>query len=266
MNRIYIMPKVIFITLLLIFLINETRWYMILLTLLLSLIGVIVFIVLRFYILGKYYLRQVEKGKAVDKEKIYQTVHRIIKTANVFLRTEITVTGYENVDFSRNYLITPNHQSNQDILVIIEAMKQHILFVSKFSMSQVILIKDWMKLLGCLYLKKDDMRSQMIVMKEVVNQLNEGNNVVLFPEGRRSFGPEMNEFKAGAFKMALRTDADILPVTVNHVHKLRHHLPFKKTQMSLHFHSPISNEMVKDLSTNEISDLVKSIIQSKIED
>jgi len=42
-----------------------------------------------------------------------------------------------------------------------------------------------------------------------------GFNLLIFPEGTRSKGPEMGEFKAGAFKFAEKAKVPILPVTID---------------------------------------------------
>ena len=264
MKRVYLMSKIILITILLVLFTRETSWQYIGLFMLISLIAVTIFTLTSLYLLGKYYLWQYKRGKKMDKEKIFGIVQKYIRLVNHLFRIDTKITGYENYDPSHNYLITPNHQSNQDILIMIDIMKDPILFVSKFSMSRVIMVKDWMFLLGCLYLKKDDLRDQMKVLKNVVTKLNDGHNVVLYPEGRRSYESKMNEFKSGAFKMGLRSQHPILPITLNHVHKFKHNFPFRKTTITVHIHKPIFYETYHHLKTNEISDLVKETIQSKI--
>lgn len=264
MNRVYLMPKVIFITLVLIFFTGKYSLPYILLFLFCSLLLTAILILLRVYILGKYYAARIKKGKPVDREKLYRFVVRHIKMVNALMRVHIDVEGLENMKPGENYYITPNHQSQEDILVILEAIQTPVLFVSKYSMSQVIMVKDWMFILECLFLNKDDLRGQMLVMRDVTQKLTEGKNVVLFPEGKRSFASELNEFKPGAFKVALRTEKPILPVTLNHVYKLRHHFPWKRTYISIHIHKPIYFEEYKDLNTTELADLVKATIESKI--
>lgn len=266
MSRIYLMPKIIFLTLLFIIFTKMTEWYFVLLFIIISSVITIIYTFVYLYIIGRIYAIKLEKGNPVSKEKAYSIVHRLIKLANTFLRVKINVTGYEHFDPNNTYLIIPNHQSNMDALVMMETFKDPISFVSKFSMSEVILVKDYMRAIGCLFLKKDDMRSQIIVMNEVAQKLKEGDSVIIFPEGKRSYSPVMNEFKPGTFKMATKTHVDILPVTMNHVHKMRHQFPWKLTHIDVHIHPAITYEDYQKLSTGEIADKVKATIQTKIQE
>jgi 1-acyl-sn-glycerol-3-phosphate acyltransferase len=265
MNRVYLMPKILILVMVTILLTKTTNLWFLLLIIIGSSLVVAIFEFLRLYLLGRFYIYQKNHNKPINQEKVYSIVHRYMKMVNHLMRVEVDVLGYEHFDPSKAYLITPNHQSNEDALVVMEAFKDPIAFAAKFPLSNVILVKDWMRLMGCEFLKKDDMRSQIMVMNDVASHLKAGKSFIIFPEGKRSYSPELNEFKAGTFKMATKTQVDILPVTLNHVHKFRHHFPWKKTHIDVYIHEPISYDVYKDLGTNEIADHVKTIIASKIE-
>jgi len=44
--------------------------------------------------------------------------------------------------------------------------------------------------------------------------LLKGANVMIFPEGTRSRNGELGEFKDGAFRLAIETESDVLPIAV----------------------------------------------------
>jgi 1-acyl-sn-glycerol-3-phosphate acyltransferase len=50
------------------------------------------------------------------------------------------------------------------------------------------------------------------MMRDAGAALNAGSSVMIFPEGTRSPGRALGEFKAGAFELALRSGVPILPV------------------------------------------------------
>ena len=91
--------------------------------------------------------------------------------------------------------------------------------------------------------------------------------MVVFPEGTRSKGGAMGEFKAGSFKLATKSGAPIVPLTIDGTSRL---LEGNKGRISkgekidLYIHKPID---VKSLSKEEIANLhndVKNIIASKL--
>ena len=265
MKRVYLLPNVFIVSILLILLTKTTDPLMIGLYVLIGFLISGVLLLLKLYILGKYYLFLQKRGKTIDKETIYRIVHKYILFVNRILRMDIEVEGLEKIDPSQNYFITPNHQSNADILVCIETFKIPILFVSKISLSRVILIKDWMNLLDCSFLDKDDMRGQVRMMRGVGEKLRAGKNVILFPEGHRTFDAHIDPFKPGAFKVAQKSKVPILPVTLNDVYTLRLRYPWRRTKIKAYIHDPIPVEQFIDLPTSEIAEKVRGIIESKIE-
>lgn len=47
-----------------------------------------------------------------------------------------------------------------------------------------------------------------------------GESVVVFPEGTRSKGDAMGEFKAGAFRIACKAGAPVVPVAIDGSYKI----------------------------------------------
>ena len=87
--------------------------------------------------------------------------------------------------------------------------------------------------------------------------------MLIFPEGTRSRGGEMQAFKKGSLKLATRSKAIILPVTMNGTYRfLEEHGRLASGRASVTFHAPIyTAEMSKEeLSTLNIrvEDVVRS--------
>lgn len=259
------MPKFIIVAFILFYLYDEPSWQHALYAILFAILIVVAYQLLNITLRGKYYLYRIKKGYDVPLEKVYRIANRYLKLVNIILHMHITVEHYERFDPNNNYLITPNHQSNVDATVMIDVFTSPISFVAKIAIRKIIIVRDWMKMIHCLYLDKDNMRGQIKIMKEVEEQLNRHESVIIFPEGSRSFGPETQEFKSGTFKMATKTKVDILPVTINYTYKLKYRYPFRRTDVHVYIHEPLTYEDYKDLSTQQIADKVKKIVESKID-
>ena len=52
------------------------------------------------------------------------------------------------------------------------------------------------------------------IAQDTVASLQDGNSIVTFPEGGRSVDGRLKAFKRGPFKMALRANVPVVPVTI----------------------------------------------------
>ena len=73
-----------------------------------------------------------------------------------------------------------------------------------------------MKLLGCVFVQRDDLRASVRALNDATAIVESGKSFVIFPEGTRYKGEEggAGEFKAGAFRIAVKTGAPVVPVPV----------------------------------------------------
>ena len=68
---------------------------------------------------------------------------------------------------------------------------------------------------GHVALDRSNRRSQMKTFKDGVQWLENGVNLVTFPEGTRSKDAKLSSFKKGAFKMAQKCNAYIVPMAIH---------------------------------------------------
>ncbi|ERJ13575.1 lysophospholipid acyltransferase family protein [Haloplasma contractile] len=264
-NKTYLLPKVIFLTILFMIIFGLYDVLSIVLFTLASFIIALVFEVTYIYVKSLIFERRVEKGKSPSLQTIYNVVNRVMILVNNLLRINVIVKGYNHFDSQENYVIYSNHQSNADIIVMLEAFRDPIAFMAKKETSKIPIVSRWMRLMGCTFLDRKDVRAQIKTLKESINQVKNGYNMVIFPEGTRSKGSEMLDFKAGSLKIALKSKAKILPVTLNNVYTFSNKWPFRRTNVTVHIHEPMEYEMYMDLDTGELADKVKSIISTKID-
>lgn len=177
------------------------------------------------------------------------------------------ITGTENLPKEPGYLITPNHQGLIDPVLIAKTCPCFVTAVGKLELTNIILLKDFMKCLKAFAMDRDDLRQSMKVIKEVSVGLQQGMNVMIFPEGTRSRkGNVMGEFKAGSFKAAVNAKAPIVPTCMIDCFKVLDKNSIKKIEPQLHYLPAIYYEEYQDLTTSEIAELVKSRIQAKMDE
>lgn len=125
----------------------------------------------------------------------------------------VTVDGLEHVDRRKTYVIVSNHQSLADILVIFRTFL-HFKWVSKKSMFKVPLLGWNMTLNGYVAIARGDAASREKCMADCRRWLAKGSSVLFFPEGTRSPDGILRPFKPGAFRLAVETGTDILPMVI----------------------------------------------------
>jgi 1-acyl-sn-glycerol-3-phosphate acyltransferase len=124
---------------------------------------------------------------------------------------KIKISGLENIDKKKTYVIVANHQSLADIIVLYQ-MKTQFKWVAKESLFNVPFVGWCMRLVKHIKLERGDFSSIKKVYREAAEWLKSGISVLFFPEGTRSDTGQMREFQNGAFKLAIKEKKPVLPV------------------------------------------------------
>jgi 1-acyl-sn-glycerol-3-phosphate acyltransferase len=121
----------------------------------------------------------------------------------------------ENLPEKGPVVYMSNHQSYSDILAFLYVVRNHqIGFIAKEELGKVPMISGWIPRIRGLLIERGDTRSSLTTINQGASYLKEGFSLVIFPEGTRSQGHEMGEFKAGSFKLATKARVPIVPVTL----------------------------------------------------
>jgi 1-acyl-sn-glycerol-3-phosphate acyltransferase len=126
----------------------------------------------------------------------------------------VSIEGREHIRPDVAYVMTSNHQSLVDILVLFRLFR-HFKWVSKIENFRVPLIGWNMRMNRYIPLVRGKRESVVRMMRMCEVTLKAGSSVMIFPEGTRSVDGRMREFKSGAFELALRTRSPILPIALD---------------------------------------------------
>jgi len=166
----------------------------------------------------------IEAREAGDPEKERRVIAEDLKiwansVADDF-DLKIDVTGKENLPKDDGYVYIANHQGYADIIALILAAEDKQLgFIAKDQLEKVPYLGRWIKQIRGLFIRRGDAREALKSMREGIDLVKQGYNLAIFPEGTRSRGPEMGEFKPGSFKLATKAKAGIVPVTISGSYK-----------------------------------------------
>ncbi len=126
----------------------------------------------------------------------------------------IEVIGRENYSSSQHYLVISNHAGMADIPLMLGTMDLNLRFVAKEELGKIPVFGWAMKQGGYVMIKRGQSREALKSLLEATQVLKSGRSVHIFPEGTRSATGEMLPFKRGAFLVAQRGGAPLLPVTI----------------------------------------------------
>ncbi|MDR2510037.1 MAG: 1-acyl-sn-glycerol-3-phosphate acyltransferase [Spirochaetaceae bacterium] len=139
---------------------------------------------------------------------------------------EISVRGRENIPRRGSLCIAANHSGIFDILLLLGYTGRPFGFIAKKELALVPLINIWILFLGGLFLDRKNPRKAIKTISQGVRNIQSGGAMLIFPEGTRSKGRGLLPFKAGAFKLAIRAGAPILPVAITGSYEM-----FEKTKL-----------------------------------
>ncbi|MEG1687322.1 MAG: lysophospholipid acyltransferase family protein [Angelakisella sp.] len=134
---------------------------------------------------------------------------------------EVTVLGRENIPNDRPVVFVANHQGYFDIPLMLTSLDAPHGLIAKQAIQKLPLIRDWMALLGCVFIDRDNARQSVAGLNEAAKALEEqGRSFTIFPEGTRSQGGPLGEFKNGGFRVAFKSKAPIVPVCIDGSYKI----------------------------------------------
>jgi len=126
----------------------------------------------------------------------------------------LQVSGLENIDRHKTYVVVANHQSLADI-VVMYATRMQFKWIAKESLFQIPFIGWCLFLTKHIRLSRGKFASIKQAYKEAAYWLKNDISVVFFPEGIRSKTGKIGKFQNGAFKLAIQEKKPILPIVIN---------------------------------------------------
>ena len=165
-------------------------------------------------------------------------------------------------------LFVSNHQGDFDIPCLLSTAGRPTAFVAKKELAHIPLVSQWMRVMGCIFLDRQNRRKQVEQIRQTVDHLQGGISMVVFPEGTRSQGPGMGEFAKGSLQIGLRAGVPIVPVTLRDTYTL---YPKGKTlfpggDAAVIFHPAIRPEDLSDEEKNTLQERVQAQIQAGLDE
>ncbi|WP_142413158.1 lysophospholipid acyltransferase family protein [Hathewaya massiliensis] len=230
----------------------------------------ILFLEFGLYMIGCYFKKiKYNSLKKNSPKEAEEFLSKLVKEWSEFIvkkvPMEVEISGIENIP-EDPCLFAANHQSLLDIPVMLYAIPRTIGVVAKKELMKSPSITFWMREIKCVFIDRQNPREGIKAIIEGSNNLKEGHSMLIFPEGTRSRSSNMNEFKKGSLKMALKSERPIVPVTLDGTYKSYegNNNKLQKSKVKVVFHKPIYVDNLSKEEKDNIHLTVGEIVKSAI--
>ena len=140
-------------------------------------------------------------------------------------------------------VVVSNHESQADPFLI-SYLPWEMKWLGKASLFRIPVVGWMMWLAGDIPVHRGDKTSGKDAMAACARWLRRGVPVMIFPEGTRSSDGALLPFKDGAFRLAIETGADVLPIAVSGTRSAlpKHSWRFQNARAGVTVGTPLSTQ------------------------
>lgn len=211
---------------------------------------------------GRYVERHADRYDEMARYKIAKKVIRILRYNGGVITK---VYGRENLPKSGGYIMYSNHQGKYDALGIMYGHPTPCTILMDEKRSRLPIVNPFMDLIKGSRLKKEDIKSQVMTIRKIVDEVKEGRKYIIFPEGGYDNNRNnVQDFHSGSFKCAVRSKCPIVPVAIIDSYKVFESMAPSPVRTKVFFLPPINYEEYKDRTTEQIDEIVRARIMVTI--
>jgi 1-acyl-sn-glycerol-3-phosphate acyltransferase len=111
-------------------------------------------------------------------------------------------------------ILASNHRAAFDIPVLQGCLPVQFRWLAKRSLFKIPVFGWFMTLAGYIPIEREHAGRAYRSIESAAGRIKGGTSVLIFPEGMRSYSEKLLPFKRGAFMLASRSEAPIVPVAV----------------------------------------------------
>jgi 1-acyl-sn-glycerol-3-phosphate acyltransferase len=162
-----------------------------------------------------------------------------VRIAGVKVRT----LGLEKIDPARTYIFMSNHISNLDPPITLPLIPRRTSVMVKKELFRVPILGKIMQIGSLVPVDRGNRDSGIAAVRDAVKALEQGLNMSIYVEGKRSFDGKLLPFKKGPFYLARECNVPVVPITISGTEKVmpkgRFAIRPGTATVTVHFHDPI---------------------------
>jgi 1-acyl-sn-glycerol-3-phosphate acyltransferase len=175
----------------------------------------------------------------------------------------------EPIDWSRTYIICPNHTSNLDITAVSILAKNNYSFMGKEELLDGFVTGLYFRTID-IPVNRDSKMSSFRAFKKASERLESGQSMMIYPEGKipQIYPPQLQEFKNGPFRLAIEHKVPIIPITSLDTWQIMwdsgHKYGSKPGVCHIFVHKPIETADLTIEDTDMLREKVRGIMADKL--
>ena len=128
-----------------------------------------------------------------------------------------------------------NHQNLLDIFTTAAAIPYPFGYLAKKELTRVPFLSLALRHSPSLFIDRSSRRASMRSLVSAASSIREGQSVLFFAEGSRSYSPVLYPFKKGAFYVAVKAGVPLVPVTIRDSYRVMDERRYASRPGTLHF-------------------------------
>ncbi|SMG11457.1 lysophospholipid acyltransferase family protein [Dethiosulfovibrio salsuginis] len=154
------------------------------------------------------------------KDRVIYQIVRLFCLFFLKLHNRISIQGLENVPSLPPFIMAVNHCSNLDPVVVGAAFPHRLRYLAKVELFQGSKIFAWLlRTLGAIPVSRESSQSAGGALKTFLQLIEEGQAVLLFPEGARSVDGRLKPLEGGVALLAMKSGVPVVPVYISGTHR-----------------------------------------------
>lgn len=173
----------------------------------------------------------------------------------------------EFLEKGKSYMLVANHTSMLDIMLMLRVSKNPFVFVGKKELVKIPVFGFFYKRV-CILVDRENIKSRTGVYLRAKRRLNQGLSICIFPEGGvPDEKVTLDQFKDGAFRMAIAHKTPIVPMTFYDSKKRFPFTFFKGTPgvLRVKVHQFFETGILEEEDKSTLREEVRSVMLNELE-
>jgi 1-acyl-sn-glycerol-3-phosphate acyltransferase len=174
---------------------------------------------------------------------LYRTCMFVMWTGVRIAGVKVQTLGLDKIDPARNYIFMSNHISNLDPPITLPLIPRRSSVMVKKELFSVPILGRIMLIGSLVPVDRLNRDAGITAVRDAVKAIEQGLNMTIYVEGKRSFDGKLLPFKKGPFYLAQECNVPVVPITISGTEKVmpkgRFAIRPGTTTVTVEFHDPI---------------------------
>ena len=200
-------------------------------------------------------------------EKYDPWLRRSVKTLFKLVQSQPLVEFAEELPTDRPLIFMANHSSLIDIPLLKAWIPEYFVGILADPQFKYPIYGSAVRRMGSIPIDRQNIRKSLRAFKRAEKLLSQGIHITVLPEGGRSLDGKLLPFKKLPFHFAKESGADIVPIAISGVYKMKNKGSFHLNpgRLFVRFAPVIPAEQIASLETEALMELTRKLMHDRLE-